>query len=240
MKLGLNTILSLSPHSGSKLSLAALCLLGLGFSAGPLRSATVTVTGVSIEDVSTELGGNFDRLAQYVIDGSGFDESTGFHSVVPDAFMWLNNGTFTAPNDPNAPGAVITFDLGANYDLDSVTVWNYNETLPNRPELLGRGANSVDIMVANSEGGVFTALGNFTFDIAPGAEDVDFGQVIDLSGFAAADDARLVRFNVLSNHGGDNDFVGLSEVRFDAIPEPGSALLVGLALCALTRRRSRS
>ena len=95
-----------------------------------VTSATqgATLTGVTIEDVSSELVGGFDRAANYLVDGSGFDESLGTHTVTPDGFMWLNTGTFAAPNDPNVPGAVITFDLEANYDLGALTVWNYNET----------------------------------------------------------------------------------------------------------------
>lgn len=228
----MNTFLKLPTRSITILGTAAT----LGFISQAAQSATIS--GVTIEDFSTELGGNFDRQANYLVDGSGFDEGAGTHTITPDGFMWLNNGTFAAPNDPNSPGAVITFDLGSNYLLSSVTVWNYNETLPGRTDLLGRGANTAEILVASSEGGAFTSLGNFTFDIAPGADNVDFGQDIDLSSFGAAGDARLVRFNITSNHGGDNNFVGLSEVRFDAVPEPsvGILALIGLAGC-LRRRR---
>jgi hypothetical protein len=207
----------------------------LGFTS--LAAQGVTISGVTIEDVSSELVSGFDRQANYLVDGSGFDGGTGTHSITPDGAMWLNNGTFAGPNDPNAPGAVITFDLGSNYLLSSLTVWNYNEFLSGRPELLGRGANAVEILVASSEGGAFTSLGNFTFDIAPGLDNADFGQDIDLSGFGAAGDARLVKFNITSNHGGDNNFVGLSEVRFDAVPEPSVGILALIGLAGFLRRR---
>jgi hypothetical protein len=178
------------------------------------------IEGVTIEDVSSELVGNFDRAASYLVDGSGFDETLGTHTVTPDGFMWLNTGTFAAPNDPNVPGAIITFDLGANYDLGSLTVWNYNETLPGREDLLFRGANEVEILFAESEGGAFTSAGDFVFAVAPGLGDDDFGQTIDLSSISEATNARLVRFNIKSNHGGDNNFVGLSEVRFTGASSP--------------------
>jgi len=223
-----------------KFATKSITIVGSAASLGLISQAAqgATISGVTIEDVSTELGGGFNRLANYLVDGSGFDGATGTHTVTPDEFMWLNNGTFAAPNDPNSPGAIITFDLGSNYALSSLTVWNYNEMLPGRPDLLGRGANDAEILVASSEGGAFTSLGNFTFDIAPGLDSVDFGQDIDLSSFGAAGDTRLVRFNITSNHGGDNNFVGLSEVRFDAVPEPsvGMLALVGLAGCLCRRR----
>jgi len=102
-----------------------------------------------------------------------------------------------------------------------------------------RGANSVDISVASSIGGTFTGLGNFTFAVAPGTTNTDFGQVIDLSSFPAANDVRLVRFDILTNHGGDNSFAGLSKVRFDGsvIPEPASISLLAIAFSGLLRRR---
>ena len=199
----------------------------------PAAPRRTVLTGVTIKDVSSELVGNFgvlfsnfDRGAIRVLDGSGFDEALGEHNVIPDGNrgggMWLNSGTYSppgpdAPNDPNAPGAVITFDLGINTALHSVTVWNYNETA--RPDLVNRGANDVEILIATSEGGEFTSIGDFNFTIAPGVANQNFGQIIDLSSFPETGDARLVRFNIKSNHGGDDNFVGLSEVRFNITSE---------------------
>ena len=196
--------------------------LPIAFLAIPMQTSWgQNIEGVTIEDVSSELLGNFDRGAIRVLDGSGFDEALGTHTVTPDGTagggMWLNNGTFAAPNDPNAPGAVITFDLGGSTALNSVTVWNYNETA--RPDLVKRGANDVEILIATSEGGEFTSIGDFNFTIAPGVANQNFGQIIDLSSFPEATRARLVRFNIKSNHGGDDNFVGLSEVRFNITSE---------------------
>ena len=197
-------------------------LLPIAFLAIPMQTSWgQNIEGVTIEDVSSELVGGFDRGAIRVLDGSGFDEALGTHNVTPDGNqgggMWLNNGTFAAPNDPNAPGAIITFDLEANYALGSLTVWNYNETA--RPDLVNRGANEVEILIAASEGGEFSSIGDFNFTVAPGLEFENFGQIIDLSSFPEATRARLVRFNIKSNHGGDDNFVGLSEVRFNITSE---------------------
>jgi hypothetical protein len=66
--------------------------------------------------------------------------------------MWLSHGTFRTPND-ELP-ATITFDLEGNYDLSSMTVWNYNEV-----NLTGRGANNVEVLVASSVGGALIHRG---------------------------------------------------------------------------------
>jgi len=208
------------------------------------RVQAVQIAGVTIADVSSELGGpSFDRAAVHLIDGSGLDPVTGFHTNAPDAggggtnpgSMWLTNGVFAQPNDPLP--AHVTFNLAANYDLESIRVWNYNET--RLAPLTGRGANRVEISVADSEGGAFTLLGGFSFNQATGSEVADFSQTIDLSSYAAADNARLVRFDILSNHGGDNEFAGLSEVQFNAVPEPAGLSLFALGLAGWAARLRR-
>ena len=152
---------------------------------------------LTIEDFSSELTSGFDRRADYAVDGSGLNG--GAHGVNPDGFMWLSNGTFSGGTDPLP--AHITFDLGDNYDLDNFHVWNYNEAAAG---LSTRGANLVEISVANSESGSFSSLGQFNFAQATGLATYT-GETIDLSSFAEADNTRLIRFDILSNHGGDND-----------------------------------
>jgi hypothetical protein len=190
----------------------------------------------SIHSVSSNLGDvtGFDRIADHVVSGAGLVGQT--HSINPEGTMWLNTGTFTEPNDLEPE---ITFDLGSVQPLASMKVWNYNESLPNRPELLGRGVATADILVAGEDLTFSTLIPNQAIDIAPGVEDADFGQVIDLLG----QDARYVKLDISANHGGDADFVGLSEVQFFAVPEPtgGLALLlgVGMLVCSLRRQRAR-
>ncbi len=188
--------------------------------------ATIHSVSSNLKDVT-----GFDRTAEYVVDGAGLVGDT--HSIGPDGTMWLNTGTFAAPNDLEPE---ITFDLGSVQTLASMKVWNYNETLPNRAELLERGVGAADILVAGEDLVFSTLISAQPFDIAPGLDDVDFGQVIDLDGA----NARYVKLDILNNHGGDNDFIGLSEVQFMAVPEPSSclALFLGIAVLSVSRRRS--
>ena len=192
------------------------------------RPPPPTISGVTIEDVSSEYA-DYDRAAIHVVNGDGFDPMSGYHTTTVNGNMWLSNGTYLTPNDPLP--AFITFDLEGNYDLDNLTVWNFNESLL---DFTTRGAKDVEISVA-SEGGLFTSLGNFIFNEAPGSSTTDFGQLIDLSGYAAANNVRWVRFDITSNHGSVNDLAGLSEVVFTgtAIPEPSTLTLLGLGALAL-------
>ncbi|MEM0967493.1 MAG: hypothetical protein AAGJ81_15200, partial [Verrucomicrobiota bacterium] len=166
-----------------------------------------TIAGVTIEDVSSELTNDiFNRQAVFSIDGSGLNGNNS-HSNAPEDVSWLSRGTIRSPND--LLPAVITYDLEGNYDLSSIRVWNYNEV-----NFTNRGANLVEILVAASVGGPFVSLGNFNFTEASGANEVDFSQVIALSGYTATNNVRLVRFNIQSNHGDTSELTGLAEIRF--------------------------
>ncbi|MCA9197073.1 MAG: DUF4457 domain-containing protein [Planctomycetales bacterium] len=161
----------------------------------------------TIHSVSSNLGDNsgFNRRADFLVDLSGWDDGT--HVINPEGSMWLNNGSFVEPNDFDPE---VTFDLGGVVSLDSVKVWNYNEDLEGRPELLGRGVAVADILIAGEDEDYSVLIEDQEFEIAPGDTTIDFGQVIELGGVQA----RYVRFAISENHGGDNDFVGLSEVIF--------------------------
>lgn len=210
------------------------------------EASAATIAGVTIYDFSSESG---TRHAVNLVNGSGFSAITGTHSKSPDGSMWMSNAVSdTLP-------VHITFDLGAVYDVNSFLVWNYNENynangVPNgsHPGTHTRsGAKSVNISVANTLGGAFTSLGNFTFNEASGSDASNFSQLFDLSSYAAADTARLVRFDILSNwsesDGIPTPWTGLSEVRFDgaaSIPEPSRAMLYILGGMGLILRRRRS
>ena len=97
--------------------------------------------------------------------------------------------------------------------------------------------NEFEILLADTDiSPVFVSLGNFNLAVAPGAAGYT-GETVPL----VASNVRLVQFNILSSHGGDNGFAGLSEVRFDGtpVPEPGSLLLTVFGVFMLTSYRRR-
>ncbi len=145
------------------------------------------------------------RLAARTVDGSGL--AGGVHGTSPGGTMWLNNGTLAAPNDLNPS---ITFDLGGVLPVRSMKVWNYNEFIAGRPELLARGVSRATVLVGAATNALTALLPDLPFTMAPGVA-TDFSQTIDLGGVAA----RYVKFDKLTNFpGGDLRLVGLSEVQF--------------------------
>ncbi|MDZ4783557.1 MAG: LamG-like jellyroll fold domain-containing protein [Planctomycetia bacterium] len=188
----------------------------------PTSGSEIRLPNVSIAEVSSELDtAAFNRNAFLMLTGAGMDYATGTHTIVPDNFMWLSHGNGFDGGVDTAP--FVVFDMGAVTDVTDVKIWNYNETLDGRPELLGRGVNLFDISVAADLAGPFTPAGSFNLDVAPGVGDADFSETIALD----RDGIRFVRFDVRSNHNGvtypangtepDAAFAGLSEVQFFGI-----------------------
>ena len=144
------------------------------------------------------------RLAINAVNGAGLVGNA--HGNAPNT-MWLNNGTFAAPNDLNP---FIIFDLGVAQAVRSMKVWNYNEFLPGRPDLLARGTSRADVLAGSATNALSMLFPGQMFTQAPGTQ-TDFSQTVDLGNI----NARYVKFERLTNFpGGDNNFVGLSEVQF--------------------------
>ena len=161
--------------------------------------ASPFVRGVTIKDVSSQYSSDF--AAEHVLDRSGLQGDR--HGEISHHIAWLNA-------KDEGLDAWITFDLGRNVDLAGMHVWNYNET---RRGLSTRGIREVEILVdENADGSSFRSMGTFIFEKATGTSNYT-GKRYDLTrNGAAVKHARLVRFKVRSNHGGD--LVGLSEVAF--------------------------
>jgi len=163
----------------------------------PVFSATATS---SLADLN--------RKDAFVIDGSGLN-ADGSHTSAPNGFMWLNNGSSRTPHDLEPE---IVFDLGAEYVVDTMLVWNYNEAGDNTK----RGIGTADILTAGADGVFSVLIANQAFDAAPGTGDVDFHQTIDLAGAKA----QFIKLDISANLGDDKDFVGLSEVKFEGTLSP--------------------
>jgi hypothetical protein len=179
---------------------------------------------------SSEIPPNFTRFDDYIVDGSGLTGGTHVNGP-PDGTMWLSTGSSFGGDDLDPS---VTFDLGAIYTVTSFQVWNYNE-LAGSTDLTGRGVNAVTV-----EYGLTATLGSTVPGITnfarADATSTYTGEVFN--GFAPFN-ARYIKFDIDSNHGGDNNFYGLSEVQFSGtvVPEPSAVVLLSLGAIALFCRR---
>lgn len=199
-------------------------------------AANIPVASANVSS-SSQIAG-FNRIDDYIVNGNGLGID-GSHTTVPDLNMWLSSGGAFGGEDTDP---FVLFDLGDEYIIDSIRVWNYNE----RSGFNGadgfvpytrRGVNEVAIEYGTTPALGATVPGITNFAEATGLSTYT-GETFD--GFTPFI-ARYIRFDIASNHGGDNNFYGLSEVRFDGRPVPTPAslpiLTLGLGLIAARRRR---
>ena len=174
------------------------------------------------------------RTPAKAIDGTGLDDATVVETddPVPDTWPahstsrfdnWLDNGEGGDESGAGAPE--ITFDLGQEYLLSSIRVWNHNERSD-------RAVKDVNITFS-TDGTTWANLLATTFP-EPSKDPTYTGFDVSLSSITA----RYIEFDVQNNYG-TNAYTGHSEVRFVAIPEPATGGLLGLIVTALLGRRGR-
>jgi len=208
------------------------------------QAGAAVVTGVTIEDVSSEL-----IEAIRAVNGTGgvpIDsvDPANRHDANPGN-MWLSmawdpdrgeNGEGCCPWEPNTgdPHAVdtndnrlahIVFDLGAVHNVGSFVIWPYNEDHGPPDHLMYRAVKDVKVYTSTTDplaGVDGQAGGTFLADIVvpPGTGRPDVpGEV-----FGIPFTARYVRFDVFSNYALDN-----SVWPFDGPPSNGDLTLVGIS-----------
>ncbi len=201
-----------------------------GVSSGPERILGVTASA------SSELGGGFNRVAANVVDNVGLDTTSPDGLPGARAGMWLTTGT-------SDPAPEIVFDLGGIENIGEMHVYNYNENSGNPALFSKRGVDELEILVSNDNfAGDIRSLGLFNFDQATGLAELA-SDIFDLEGV----EAQFVKFDIISSHGGDNNYVGLNEVLFfrgtAVVPEPASIAIwsiLGLCLAGYGYRRRRN
>lgn len=205
-------------------------LLALGLALGPASADAALIAPISATATS-QLDATYAPIR--AINGSGLnapDDQTATHNAGSGVnTMWLSSNVGVT----TAVGQSITFDLGSEMDLDGAFIWNYNQDNQS-----GRGFLNFDIFVGGAADPTATTFLEaasivrypVTSGVARGAEFEAF----------SANDVRYLRFVSTSN--GNNNVIGLSEVRFSsvaAVPEPTSLALLGLSGLLMGARRRR-
>jgi hypothetical protein len=238
------------PRTSVGLGLAILAGLALPRETmATLLDTNWMLTTVSILSASSPVGArdaeNTIHLSTGVISSFGpevkdydFNPATELHHIgrttfvngaaVADETMFLKSG---------ATGLFVEYDLGAEWPLSAMYVWNYGEPFFGEP----RGVKDLEVSYKLNLADPWTVLGTNTLAMAtyPPAMEVWQNNVTVISGFPLTD-IRYVRLYGINNYG-DTGFIGLSEVVF-LIPEPSTALLfvTGGGLLWRWRRRQRS
>jgi F5/8 type C domain len=164
-----------------------------------------------------------------VANGSGLSSLSlnATHAEAVPGNAWASDDGITTGN--------ITFNLNGLYSLAGFSLWNFNAG-----SLFSWGINGVNIQTS-TDGTNFTTVTGAPAQFAIATSTT---QNPEQFSFAPAT-AAYVRFQVLSNYGGNN--TGLSEVQFDSasatsVPEPFTIVgtLVGLGSGAVLKRRLKA
>lgn len=217
------------------------------FSVGILMPATfsevradvitpVDVIATSEFGVVEFLGTFSDVFATDLIDGGGLIDVEDTPDYVLDD-LHDNDGSSTnawhsGDMDAGIPGGIVDdgdpftpppvddqileFDLGAAFVVTHAHIWQQNQAGFGVALALDRGVDEFDMYASSSaDGEDFTIVGRFPLEAEDGAFEVPAQIVEPTEPFVA----RRVRFDLVSAISGlDNEFVGLSEVRFEGEP----------------------
>jgi PEP-CTERM motif len=219
-----------------------LTSLILGSLVGPMYAALIT--GITLESGTTNPFNTIPMGPAKAINGEGLPGGTpalsGTHTTNFDNGWW----SLTGPPQ-------ITINLSGVYNVDTIHIWNYNEAgstarSTRNVEIYVSPDGSIANLVKLVTGGSGThdnGSGDFLLPQGPGVASY-LGFDLNLSGVTNAsllNNVRLIQFKPLDSYGGAfPDGVGLAEVQFGAVPEPSAALLGGLGVFALLRRRRRN
>ena len=114
---------------------------------------------------------------------------------------------------------IVEFDFGLPRNLNDALIWQMNQGGVFGALAPERGVDEFDILVSPTEtGDNFVNIGTFNLDVETGLVNVP-AQLFDIDGNDTAEVWR-VRFDIFSAHNPvateAEEFVGLSEVRFNA------------------------
>lgn len=172
-----------------------------------------------VTPVSATASSSFAIPPSALIDGSGLN---GVGPIPGQRHNNNENGMWIAGIGSQAQNESLEFTFDLNYNLSSAIIWQYNGVNGFGSPTPERGIDAFDILVSPDLVTPFVSLGSFNLNIATDPLD-PAGEPAQIKALTGASSVRRVRFDINSAHGGPTqEFVGLSEVRFEgtALPPP--------------------
>jgi len=167
---------------------------------------------------------------------SGFDNFAALSNGVPDSIN-PDSGAVEAILFPNGTNpASFTIDLGLATDIGSITAFSSHTTTRSFLSFDVYGSNTAGL---NPGAAGSTLIHNVTVGLNDQDNDVVAAQIAD-NGGASLGSYRYLIFDVFADpdtFGTNKEHAFITELDVQAIPEPSAALLGGLGLLALLRRR---
>ena len=195
-----------------------------------------------VQPVSGTESGNYNgRDISNAIDGSGLSASLAVVTDAPVPATWPTHNNNWADEwweggDNGTPW--MGFDLGDVYEISGLYLWNDAAD----GAVGGQGIKSFTVKVSSdatepADWSLISSIGSFS--AAAGEATTVTGEEFTLG---SAADARWVRIDIASVHGNQIGSYSpiIGEIRFIAIPEPGSLALGLLGLGAVILRRRRA
>ena len=149
----------------------------------------------------------------------------------------LANQSYATANPPTG-GFPVTITLEFNDPLDLTKFYVWNHTNNSASAAPNSGMEEFTLTFYSAAGGSGSQIGTVYSNTAlpaPTFNGLYAAQVFDF-GFTY-EDVRSAKLVIASRIDDTNSFVAIREIGFEAIPEPSAALLGGLGLVALLRRR---
>jgi hypothetical protein len=180
------------------------------------------ITGV----VVTEAPGNGwpDVSPQVIVDGSGLYGDPQWH-YTGYGITWISNTN----------GADMVFDLGQDYLVSDLRIWNNNLS-----GATWQGTRSFTLEGKASIASSYTAVQGISLNQAPGTDPWSGGAEYYGEGFDVPDfTARYIKFSNIQALNPPSAF-GFSEIQFfgTPVPEPMSMMLLSLGTLGLLRKKN--